>query len=490
MTFHRYVQNFTAQNSPATPSHSPQTTTAMSEPVFYVPYEQNPYFTGRDELLETTRQRIQDEQVRGYKHRIALYGLGGVGKTQMALEYCFRYKSNYDYIFWMSAVDETRLLSSFAKVATLGGDICITSDQTPEDIAQAVLRWLRSKIKWLMIFDNLDDICIIKGYLPLTHSSGHVLITTRNKNCDGIPAEGVEITPMASSESVSLLLIRSSLEHDAREEVKVEAGKVVDELGHLPLAIEQAAAYIRSSQNIFEYLSTYRQNRKSLLTDKPKGNYLYEESVATTWKMSFYRLKTINPNSIKLIELLAFLNPDEILMEFLKAGYMGVGPELKSILSDDFFLRQSIRDLECYSLVRVWDGGRKITIHRLVQSVIRDDLDMESESFLHAQVIQLGLFAFPNTVEGTNRQTCRAYRSQVIAILTNVENHQDAFNNLNESAWTWQMLAGKLAFYLFHDGYFSDALKFNIDCLEIQKTGARIGASRYAAEHEQFGSDV
>ena len=128
---------------------------------------------------------------------------------------------------------------------------------------------------------------------------------------------------MNLDESVSLLLARSLLQDNPREGVRHEAERIVNELGHLPLAIEQAAAYIRNSQNISEYLVSYRQNRKALLQDKLNGNYAYEESVGTTWKMSLDQLKTTNTNSIKLINLLAFLNPDEILIEFLKAGNLG-----------------------------------------------------------------------------------------------------------------------------------------------------------------------
>src|SRR5436190_22033475 len=98
---------------------------------------------------------------------------------------------------------------------------------------------------------------------------------------------------------------------------------------------------------------------------KLKGNYAYREAVGTTWKMSFDQLKITSPNSIKLIELFASLNPDEILIEFLKAGNIGLQPELKLIVNDDFCLRQSLDDLESYSLIRVWDEGRKITIPRL-----------------------------------------------------------------------------------------------------------------------------
>ena len=414
-------------------------------------------------MLETIHHKIQDEQLSGYKHRVALFGLGGVGKTQIALEYCFRYKSEYDYVFWMSAADQTRLLSSFRDAATLIGCVKKESDQSPEDIAKIVLQWLHSNATWLLIFDNLDDISIIKGYLPPIHSSGHVLITTRNKNCDGIPAEGVEIIPMDSNESISLLLTRSGLQDDPRQEVKIEARKIVDELGHLPLAIEQAAAYIRSSQNIFEYLSAYYQNRKELLHDKPNGNYMYNESVATTWKMSLHRLKT---SSKKLIELLAYLNPDETLVTFLTAGNGGLPPELGLIVNNYVLLRQTLRDLEAYSLIRVWDEGRKITIHRLVQYIIRDDLDSEYRRVVVARVLRLGLFAFPDTVDGPNRRICRIYRSQVIAILANIEDEQNWVESLDEGDMDWQLLSERLAAYLFQDGYHSDCIKYHVKCME------------------------
>ena len=363
----------------------------------------------------------------------------------------------------MSAVDQTRLLSSFHDVAILIGSVKKQSDQRPEDIAKAVLQWLQSNGMWLLIFDNLDDISIIKGYLPSMQSSGHVLITTRNKNCDGIPAEGVEIIPMNSTESISLLLTRSGLQDDPRQEVKIEARKIADELGHLPLAIEQAAAYIRSSQNIFEYLSAYRQNRKDLLHDKPKGNYPYNESVATTWKMSLHRLET---TSQKLIELLAYLNPDETLLTFLTTGNSGLPPELGLIVSNVFLLRHSVHDLEAYSLIRVWDEGRKITMHRLMQYIIRDDLDSEYRRVLITQVLRLGLSAFPDTVDGPNRQICRIHRSQVIAILANIEDEQNWIDSLDESALDWQELSERLAYYLFKDGYYSDSLKHYVKCVE------------------------
>ena len=462
---------FNRQTHPSnsrTISEIPPQTNSL-KPLFHVPYERYPYFTGREELFEEIRRKMHDDQLKGYKHRIALYGLGGVGKTQISLEYCFRYKDDYDYVFWLSAVDQARLLSSFREIA----DILIEhgeriSGETTDEISRAVLRLLESKNKWLLIFDNLDDIRIADGYLPRTHLSGHVLITTRNKNCDGIPAEGVEINLLNAKESISFLLHRSGLENDEREEVKVQAYKIVDVLGYLPLAIEQAASYIRSTQNIFEYLETYRQNQKVMLLNRPTGNHPYGESVSTTWKISFHQLEQTNPDSIRLNQILAFMNPDETLVDFLKAGMVALQPELRRIFENKFLFRQSLRGLEDYSLIRLWDEGRRITIHRLVQDVVRDDLDVLSQTSISIQVLQLALTAFPNRVQDVNRDVCRTYYPQVTAILDNVEKHLASSDSTIRDVNCFQLL-DRLALYLYHDGFYSDNVKYNERCLEMSK---------------------
>ena len=462
--FNRQTQPSHSRTTSEIPSHNSQT--IPLKPLFHVPYERNPFFTGREELFEEIRRKMHDDQLKGYKHRIALYGLGGIGKTQISLEYCFRYKDDYDYIFWLSAVDQTRLLSSFREVANIlteHGDRI--SDGTADEIARAVLRLLESKNKWLLIFDNLDNIHIADGYLPRTHLSGHVLITTRNKNCDGIPAEGVKINLLNANDSISLLLHRCGLGNDQRKEFRIEAQKIVDILGYLPLAIEQAASYIRSTQNIFEYVETYHQNQKAMLRDKPRGNYPYRESVFTTWKISFHQLEQTSPDSISLSQILAFMNPDETLVDFLKEGKVALQPELRRIFEDNFRFRQGLRGLEDYSLIHVWDEGRRITIHRLVQDVIRDDLDVLSPTSISTQVLQLAVAAFPWALPGGNRDVCRRYYPQVTAILENVAKASDSTIRVMSCF----QLSDLLAFYLYNDGYYSGAVKYYERCLEISE---------------------
>ena len=149
-------------------------------------------------------------------------------------------------------------------------------------------------------------------------------------------------------------------------------------------SIEQAASFIRST-NIFESLETYNQNHMEMLRNRPAGNYPYGESVATTWKISFRQLQRISPDSIPLSQILAFMNPDETLVDFLKMGKIALQLEFRHIFENNFLFRQSLRGLEDYSLIRIWDEGKRITIHHLVQDVIRDDLDMLSRTSISIQ---------------------------------------------------------------------------------------------------------
>src|SRR5436190_18924623 len=106
---------------------------------------------------------LHDENCRNYKHRVALHGLGGVGKTQLALEYAYAHQSDYNYVFWISAVDQARLLSGFCDIAKVG--LHAMPGKSPVDIAKSVLEWLRNlSDKWLLVIDNLDDITLIKDY--------------------------------------------------------------------------------------------------------------------------------------------------------------------------------------------------------------------------------------------------------------------------------------------------------------------------------------
>jgi hypothetical protein len=125
-----------------------------------VPYERNQYFTGRDAFLKRLFSRFQDSSPAPYCGRLALYGMGGIGKTQAALEFVYRYQSYYSRIYWISAVSQESLLDGYAKIAKRA-EIKMPNDFTPIEIADRVLSWLRENQSWLLVIDNLDDINIL-----------------------------------------------------------------------------------------------------------------------------------------------------------------------------------------------------------------------------------------------------------------------------------------------------------------------------------------
>jgi len=400
-------------------------------------------------LLQTLRQRLSDTQPKQYNHRIALHGLGGAGKTQLALEYAYRYQAEYKYVFWISATDQAQLLSSYGDIAKSTG--CITTTvMSSIEVAKAVLEWVRTTEKWLVIIDNLDDITIINDLLPPTTAAGHTLITTRNRNSDRIPAEGLEVEMMDPDSCVQFLLDRIELPDSGNSHVRAEARKIVEELGFLPLAIEQAAAYIRKSQKLDEFLSTYQNHRRDLLSWQPVGNYPYKYTVGTTWRMSLQQLQSSCPSAIILILRLAFLNPDEVLLKFLKEGKGGLAREMQTIIDNAFLLTEALNALESFSLVRVFGGGEKVSIHRLVQTVIKDDINSELASRIISEGIQVGLYVFPSITDNSINElnVRRDYRSQVIACLKHEE--------YKATDLGWNELAGRVAGYLFEDGLYVD----------------------------------
>jgi len=136
---------------------------------------------------------LYEEVESEWNHRVALYGMGGVGKTQVAIEYVYANREKYDRIYWIMAETEASILSGFREVAIRTQCLASLSIQNPDDklVAKLVLAWLHQQRNWLMVLDNLDDITIVKGYLSERGADQHTLISTRNPNAHGIPARGL-----------------------------------------------------------------------------------------------------------------------------------------------------------------------------------------------------------------------------------------------------------------------------------------------------------
>ena len=289
---------------------------------FLVPYHANPLFVGRAAFLQNLKEKLYDVVPKHYNHRVALYGMGGIGKTQCALGYVYINRDVYDRIYWITARDQASLLSGYQSIAK-AARLQYLQNISPIEIASEVILWLRDQQSWLLVIDNLDDIKVANGLLPENGCrQQHTIITTRNPNTMGIPAEPLEVPLLDADDCIDLLSNLSKIVAHPNSIERRQAAEIVQVLGYLPLAIEQAGAYIREVTADFSaFLELYQWNHKRLHMWVPDGNRQYPNSIATTWSMSF-RLLQEYPS--KLLRLFSFLNPDGILIPFLLASGKGL----------------------------------------------------------------------------------------------------------------------------------------------------------------------
>jgi len=438
-----------------------------AETKFVVPYERNVYFTGREDLLVTIREELSKSSPKRWNHRIALHGLGGVGKTQLALEYAFSQKENYGNIYWINAVSQATLFSGFQEIAKQTQCIANPEKMKPSDLAINVLDWLKQEENWLLVFDNLEDGAVIDGYLPDVSPKHHTLITSRNQHYDQISAEGLEIGVLELEDAINLLLSRCKLTpcDSENRDIHTVAAEIVKELGFLPLAIEQAAAYIReASKNIFTFLPSYRRNRKTHHARLSKGNRkYYSESLATTWRLSFQRIQETNDDASKILQLLAFTNPDGTMIQFLEAGANGLDADLRAIVTNPDRLFEALAVLQGFSFIRrqgVGSDGEFITIHRLVQSVIRDEMPPERLSSMLAALTGLCNSAFPAWHDWDQMllHRSRVYENQVVGPLLDVS--LPPSENL-------AFLLSRVGLFLREDGKYLQANEFLTKALKL-----------------------
>ena len=354
-------------------------------------------------------------------HRIALYGMGGIGKTQIALEYVYSNRDSYERIYWITAVDQASLLSGYQKIA-IKANLKRLLNLNPVEIAEGVLSWLRQEQSWLLVMDNLDDINIASGFLPETGPHQHTLITTRNPNSTGIPAEGLEVPLLDAADSIDLLSTLSNITITTHSIESDHAVQIVQELGYLPLAIEQAAAYVREVAGDFAtFLDDYHKNHTDVHQWIPQGNRSYTHSVATTWSMSFNIVRNNHPQAAELFQLLSFLNPDGILIDFLQAGAEALQDDLRQLVSNRIDMSKALIELEKFSLLK-WNRLTKtLLIHRLVQAVVKDEMSDSDSMTLRKTIIDLCDQSFPQEWINENRALCRIYVGQVMRPLLDVK---------------------------------------------------------------------
>ena len=321
------------------------------------------------------------------QRRCAIYGLGGSGKTQIALKYAFTHKSAYQNVFFINAASQSSAMADFIRIHGL---LQLSAAGSDREKVEAVKRWLsrESNSSWLLIIDNADDLDELDLWdcMPVVEA-GDILITTRDARIDDpeLSSLAIHLEMLPLDDAVDLLLKRAAVRSMLSDDEKKAAEDVATELGCLPLAIDQAGAYINAKKKSFkEYLELYSQQQESLLGYKRKLSR-HQKTVLTTWDLSFDRIESDSPDVALLFLLLCQYDNAYISDSMLKRGTApqksygrdgeevhlpaessGVPKSLIDLVSDEFKFDEAVEKLTSYSLVRrLTDGG--FVLHSLVQ---------------------------------------------------------------------------------------------------------------------------
>jgi tetratricopeptide (TPR) repeat protein len=368
----------------------------------------NPNFTGRGQLLEILGEELGRRTDVAVTQARAIHGLGGVGKSQLVLEYAHRHAADYELIWWIPAERPTTALAALAALARQLG---IQEMAVQQEMMAELFDELRQRDRWLLVYDNAEEPEAITPLLP-PGGAGHVLITSRFRAW-GRVAEPLPLDVLSRPESIGLLLRRTA-SHDEES-----AAALAEFLGDLPLALEEAAAYIEETQIALpEYLQLARERTVELFSlDRPVGD---EQRVATTWSVSLDRVRTQTPAAEALLELCAFLAPHDIPRDLPSRAPDRLPSPLAGVVTDPLAYNDVVRALSRYSLAAVTPTA--FGVHALIQAVVRARLDLDGRKRFAEAAIGLLARTFPEqSWEVKAWPACQRLLPHVLAVAEHAE---------------------------------------------------------------------
>ena len=328
----------------------------------------NPVFTNRRDALDLIRRLLS---FKAANHTVvvrscALHGLGGVGKSSLAAEYAHRYRDQYRLVWWIRSEQGVSIADDMARLL---GALVGASDLDRADIFTHLRRELPMWQPWLLIFDNSKDPVAIREAWP-DGGIGHVIVTSRSAAWADLIDETIAVDVLSQNDAVMLL------HRQTRSEDPESAAEIADNLGRLPLALMQAAAYVTQTETSLAHYAQLVEDRLDELI-KVTAPADYSLPVATTWSMSIAEAEAEAPGSRQLLIFCSYLAPEAIPRSLLRDCARWLPSPLSKMGADQLTYDLAVAALRRYSLI-IADSGT-LSLHRLVQFTMRESLSEDDQ---------------------------------------------------------------------------------------------------------------
>lgn len=379
-----------------------QQSVAVSEPLIrQIPKKRNALFTGREAMLQNIHTLLwEDKQSYAFSLQ-AIHGLAGIGKTQLALEYAYRFGQYYSAVLWLNAETYKLFIADIMRLVTTL-HLSTADGQDEIQMIQALKKWLETSDGWLLIFDNVEDLAWVYSLLPSDTLGGFVLITTRQQVRDPLIRQ-FNLADMPEDEGALLLLQRARLipSHTqldaASAEQRTLAIQICRTLGGFPLALDHAGAYIEETGcDLAGYLERFRHRRSALLSWRSQNLGGYPFSVRTTVMQILEKVECQSPIAVELLRMCVFLAAENIPEALITHGAMHLGSLLYEAVSDLLSLDEAFAILNSFALLRRDSETHLLTMHCLVQGVLRDHLEKDLQRLWGERVLQALSHVFPS----------------------------------------------------------------------------------------------
>ncbi|MHC3533809.1 tetratricopeptide repeat protein [Streptomyces sp. DT7] len=315
-------------------------------------------FVGRENALDRLRDMLTDSGDAAVTQAGAVHGLGGIGKSTLALHYAVRYRDTYTLVWWINAESPELIESGLASLATR---LCPhwAHDATAEERTAWAVAWLQWHPGWLLVFDNVEHPDRLRPYVG-SLSGGHHLATSRKAT--GWHTIGPTL-PLDLLDPVASADLLCEIAYDRRTptpEQREEAEALAAELGHLPLALEQVGAYLHQTG---KEIAAYRRALPRMLSKHCEGTDP-ERTVARVWNQSLQAIRERDPLAVTLLNAAAWLAPDSIARALLT-------PLVPDTDEADDAVDEALGVLHAYNMITLSSRTPTFSVHRLLQVVLR-----------------------------------------------------------------------------------------------------------------------